>query len=298
MKILIIGSKGFIGSHAYHYFSRKHPETFGADVSVDYADNNYFNIDSTNSDYNDIFENHQFDVCINCSGAASVPDSLVHRLRDFTLNAQNVFKILDAIKKNNPLCKFINLSSAAVYGNPTNLPIKECDAISPVSPYGFHKKIAEEILEEFHQLFQISCCSLRIFSAYGVGLQKQLLWDISQKVKFQKDIELYGTGRETRDFINVEDILQSIELVIHNGDFNADVYNIANGVQVKIKDIAELILKELDFKGNLSFSGHEREGDPLYWVADITKLKTLGYTQQISIKEGITKYVQWAKDIM
>lgn len=297
MKILIIGSKGFIGSYTYQYFSKKHPETFGADVSVDYADSQYFNIDSTNSDFNDIFENHQFDVCINCSGAASVPDSLVHSLRDFTLNTFNVFKILDAIKKYNPNCKYINLSSAAVYGNPQSLPIKESDIVSPVSPYGFHKKFAEEILQEFHQLFQINCCSLRIFSAYGIGLQKQLLWDISQKAKSQKDIELFGTGRETRDFINVEDIVQSIELVITKGSFNADIYNLANGVQVSVKEIAEILLKELNFQGELTFSGHEREGDPLYWVADIEKIKSLGYVQKINIQDGLKKYAEWAKEL-
>lgn len=297
MKILIIGSKGFIGSYAYRYFSKKHQQTFGADVSVDYADTQYFNIDSTNSDFTDIFESHQFDVCINCSGAASVPDSLVHSLKDFTLNTYNVFKILDAIKKYNPSCKYINLSSAAVYGNPQSLPIKESHTISPVSPYGFHKKFAEEILQEFHQLFQINCCSLRIFSAYGIGLHKQLLWDISHKAKSQKNIELFGTGRETRDFINVEDIIQSIELVIEKGDFHAETYNIANGVQVSIKEIAEILLKELNFQGALTFSGHEREGDPLYWVADIKKLESLGYTQEVSLKEGLKKYAEWAKGI-
>ena len=297
MKILIIGSKGFIGNHAFRYFSAKHPETFGADVAVDYADPQYINIDSTNSDFNDIFEKHEFDVCINCSGAASVPDSLVHSLRDFNLNTYNVFKILESIKKHNPNCKFINLSSAAVYGNPKTLPIKENDAVSPVSPYGFHKKFAEEILQEFHHLFQINCCSLRIFSAYGIGLQKQLLWDISQKAKSQKDLELYGTGKETRDFINVEDIIHAIELVIQKGNFGAEIYNIANGVQVSIKEIAEIILKELDFQGNLTFSGHEREGDPLYWVADIEKIKSLGYEQKVNLQEGIKNYAAWAKGL-
>ena len=297
MKILIIGSKGFIGKHAFEYFTKKQLDVYGADVSVDYVNPKYFTIDNTNSNFNEIFENHKFDYCLNCSGAASVPDSLVHSLRDYTLNTYNVFKILDCIKKNNPYCKFINLSSAAVYGNPKSLPIKESDPVYPVSPYGFHKKFAEEILQEYHHLFHLNCCSLRIFSAYGIGLQKQLLWDITQKIKSKKDIELYGNGRETRDFINIEDIIQAIELIIQKGNYDAEIYNVANGIQISIKEIAEIILQELDFQGNLSFSGHEREGDPLYWVADIEKLKSLGYSQKISIQEGIKKYVEWTKDL-
>lgn len=296
MKILIIGSKGFIGSHAFRFFKDKYSETFGADVSVDYADEKYFNIEATNSDFNDIFENHQFDFCINCSGAASVPDSLVHTFKDFTLNTVNVFKILESIKKHNPSCKFINLSSAAIYGNPQQLPIKESDDFAPVSPYGFHKKFAEEILQEYYRLFNIPTCSLRIFSAYGEGLQKQLLWDLFQKTQTQENIQLFGTGNETRDFINVKDIIQCIELVMQKGTFEAEVYNIANGEQISIKKIAELILSETNFNGNLSFSGDERKGDPLFWVADIEKIKTLGYKQKIELAHGIKNYIKWVKD--
>ena len=297
MKILIIGSKGFIGKHAYDYFTKKNEDVYGADVSVDYANPKYFTIDSTNSDFTEIFEKHHFDVCINCSGAASVPDSLVHSLRDFTLNSFNVFKILDSMKKYTPNCKLINLSSAAVYGNPQSLPIKESDHVAPVSPYGFHKKFAEEILYEFHRFFGLQCCSLRIFSAYGTGLYKQIFWDLYQKTKTQKDIQLFGTGRETRDFIYITDILQSIDLIIKNGKFCADTYNIANGEQISIKQIAELVLEELNFEGNLSFTGVEREGDPLYWVADIEKMKNLGYQKKVSIEEGIKSYIKWAKEL-
>ncbi|MBD8084300.1 NAD-dependent epimerase/dehydratase family protein [Chryseobacterium caseinilyticum] len=297
MKILIIGSKGFIGRHAYKYFHEKYSETYAADVATDYVDKKYFLLDSTNSDFNEIFEAVKFDICINCSGAASVPDSLHNTLRDFNLNAHNVLKIADSIKKHNPDCKLINLSSAAVYGNPKFLPICETDAISPVSPYGYHKKFAEEILEEYYQLFRIQSCSLRIFSAYGEGLQKQLLWDVFSKSQTHENITLFGTGRETRDFIHVQDIIQCIDLIIDKGSFKADVYNIANGEQISIKSIAESLLKNLRFIGKLSFSGEEREGDPLYWVADIMKIKNLGYQQQVSISDGIKNYVKWAEDL-
>lgn len=297
MKILIIGSKGFIGSHAYDYFAKNQYDVYGADVSVDYADPRYFTIDSTNSDFSEIFENQRFEVCINCSGAASVPDSLAHSLRDFTLNSSNVFKILDGIKKHNSSCKFINLSSAAVYGNPKSLPIKETDDIMPVSPYGFHKKFAEDILYEFHHFFGLQCCSLRIFSAYGPRLSKQILWDLYQKTKTHTAIQLFGTGRETRDFIHITDILQAIELVVNHGSFSAEAYNIANGEQITIRQIAELVLGALHFEGDLSFTGVEREGDPLYWVADIAKIKSLGYLKQVSIEEGIKSYLQWAREL-
>lgn len=298
MKILIIGSKGFIGSHAYRYFKQKFPETYAADVVTDYVDTKYFLLDSTNSDFSEIFMKQEFDFCINCSGAASVPDSLQNTLRDFNLNAHNVLKIADSIKKYNPKCKLINLSSAAIYGNPKSLPIKESDLPFPVSPYGYHKKFAEDILTEFYNLFKVECCSIRIFSAYGEGLQKQILWDIFKKTQNQKEITLFGTGKETRDFIHVSDIIQSIDLIMKTGSFCADIYNVANGEQISIKTIAETLLKELNFTRSLHFSGEERAGDPLYWVADISKITALGYAPKIDIQTGIKNYASWVKNLI
>ena len=167
-KFLIIGSKGFIGSHLKTYLEKKNYEVWGADVIIDYVNKErYFLVDASNASFHPIFEKEKFDVCVNCSGAASVPDSLENPLRDFHLNVSNTFKLLDAIKTYSPFCKFINLSSAAVYGNPLSLPIREKDKAIPISPYGFHKLMSEKICEEFYRFFGIQTCSLRIFSAYG-----------------------------------------------------------------------------------------------------------------------------------
>ncbi|MBL4663625.1 MAG: SDR family oxidoreductase, partial [Flavobacteriaceae bacterium] len=180
MKILIIGSKGFIGSHCVSFFSKEH-EVWECDVVSDYVTPKYFLIDATNANFNEVMLSESFDICINCAGAASVPDSIKNPLRDFELNVAQVFKQLDAIRQHNPTCKYINFSSAAVYGNPTYLPIDESHPLNPISPYGNHKKMAEEICTEFFENFEIQTCSLRVFSAYGPGLQKQLFWDLYKK---------------------------------------------------------------------------------------------------------------------
>jgi UDP-glucose 4-epimerase len=296
-KILVIGSKGFVGQHVYQHFSQvKKYECSGCDVVVDYVDERYYQIDATSSDFNEIFESTAFDICINCSGAASVPDSLKHPLRDFTLNTFNVAKILEAIRRHAPSCKFINLSSAAVYGNPTTLPIAETHSAFPISPYGIHKRLAEEICQEYFNYFKVQCCSLRIFSAFGPGLKKQLLWDIFQKTHSANTITLFGTGKETRDFIYIADIIQAIEVVIANGSFSATKYNVASGKETSTKEIVEYLLETLHYKGTVSFSGEERKGDPTNWVADITKLKNIGFTPRFSVAEGVKNYVQWLRE--
>ena len=296
MNILIIGSKGFIGSHCVKYFSKEH-NVCECDVVADYVSKNYFIVDATNADYSDIFQQQQFDVCINCSGASSVPDSIKKPQRDFILNAVNVHKQLDAIRRYNSNCKYINLSSAAVYGNPKKLPISETHKTNPISPYGVHKKIAEDICKLFYEQYRVKCCSLRVFSAYGEGLKKQLFWDLFQKRKANAKVVLYGTGNESRDFIHISDILQAIGCVITNGSFKSDVINVANGEEVSIKTVANLFYEIYNSSSNsVSFGGEERKGDPINWCADISLLKELKYNQKTSLKEGLELYIKWLKE--
>lgn len=297
MKILIVGSKGFIGSHLFDYLSGANSyEMWGCDVVNDYTAKNYYFIDVTHADFQEPFQQHEFDVCVNCSGAASVPDSFIHSSRDFYLNTVSVFNLLEAIKKYSTNCKFINISSAAVYGNPRILPISETATLQPLSPYGFHKLQAENICVEFHKFYNLKTCSLRIFSAYGNGLKKQLFWDIASKAASADHLLLFGTGNESRDFIHIDDIVQAIELVIKNGDFNGSLYNIANGIEIEINIAAKKLLQLLSWKGKLGFDGRQRPGDPLNWRADISKIVALGYRQQIDIESGLKRYADWLRE--
>lgn len=297
MKILIIGVKGFIGSYLYKYFSSfQIYHCWGCDVVPDYSNRRYFVIDSTSIDFYNLFEFKQFDICINCSGAASVPDSLIQPLRDFTLNSFNVFKILDAIRKYNKECKFLNLSSAAVYGNPCNLPIREFDNLQPISPYGIHKLMSEEICKEFNIYYGLSTCSIRIFSAYGEGLKKQLFFDLYIKTKNNSEIRLFGDGEETREFIYIEDIAKAIELIILRANFSGESINVANALEVSIKNVVDLFAKLTNWNGNIIFTGDSRRGDPLRWQADNSILKSFGYRQSISLEAGLKNYIQWASE--
>lgn len=296
MNILIIGSKGFIGSHCVSHFEKGH-NVYQCDVVVDYTSMNYTQIDATNADYNSVFEQEKFYACINCSGAASVPDSIKNPQRDFMLNAVNVFKQLDAIRKHNPSCKYINLSSAAVYGNPEYLPIDEMHPLNPISPYGYHKKLAEEICESFYKNFGLQVCSLRIFSAYGVGLKKQIFWDLQEKGKGNnKQVSLFGTGKESRDFIYVSDLVSGIELVIKNGNFQNNYINVANGKELSIEEVAQIFYKIYNPSVKVNFQGESRKGDPINWVANISKLTALGHTNSVNLESGLTKYLEWLKE--
>ncbi|ABG58133.1 NAD-dependent epimerase/dehydratase family protein [Cytophaga hutchinsonii] len=293
-KILVIGSKGFIGSNLVAYYEKINTiDVWGCDVISDYSSRNYFLIDASNSDFNEVFQQVAFDVCINCSGSASVPLSMINPGRDFHLNVLNVFNMLDSIRKNIPSCKFVNLSSAAVYGNPESLPIKEDTPINPLSPYGWHKLQSEILCKQFNQNFALHTCSLRIFSAYGIGLRKQLFWDWFQKINDAASMSIYGTGKESRDFIYIDDLIQCIECVVARGDFNAGIYNIANGQEIYIADAIKEFKKASGKSFEYTFTQETRPGDPINWVADISKLKTLGYQQQVTFEKGVEILMKW-----
>jgi dTDP-glucose 4,6-dehydratase/UDP-glucose 4-epimerase len=292
--ILIIGSKGFIGGSCYSYFKKNnHYKVFQADILKDDESDNYYRLDSAKPDFKGLFKNQKFDFCINASGSASVPFSIDNPADDFRLNVANVNLILHAIRNENPDCRFVNFSSAAVYGNPLYLPVKENTQLAPVSPYGFHKMISEQICFEFWGLYNIRTCSLRVFSAFGTGLKKQLFWDLAQKADKNKIVKLFGTGNESRDFIYIDDLVSAIDIIISNSPFKGEAINISRGEEISVRHAAETFLNYYKPGATLRFSGITKQGDPLHWEADISKLKSLGFNPCISFEAGVKRYCDW-----
>jgi UDP-glucose 4-epimerase len=295
MKILIIGSKGFIGSHCVDFFQSKGYDVWQADVNKS-SDKNFYKIERQNSDFSLVFKEHQFDVCINASGSAHVGFSFENPSKDFELNVANVQKILVAIRDYNPKCKFINFSSAAVYGNPQTLPIKENSICKPLSPYGFHKLQSELLLTEYHKFFGLNTCSLRVFSAYGPRLKKQLFWDLYQKSLESHEISLFGAGNETRDFIYIDDLLQIIDLVIQNSLFQGSICNVASQIETTIAEAAQVFINAYYPAKKVVFNGQTKIGDPDNWVADMEILKKYGFEPRFNLHLGLKKYVEWLKE--
>ena len=293
MKLLILGSEGFIGSNAVQYFQAKGYEVFAADITLKTAPN-YFLINPERADFATLFIKQQFDACINATGAANVQLSFSSPALDYALNAANVFEILNSIHEHNPHCRFINLSSAAVYGNPDQLPIAETAILHPLSPYGYHKMYSEQICTEFHRFFGLHTISARIFSAYGEGLRKQLFWDLYQKVDKATDaIEVFGTGEESRDFIYIGDLLAALECILQKAVFDGNAINVASGEESTIKQAVNCFVKAFNKQVTVRFAGTPKIGDPLNWRADITRLRSLGFQPRFSLEQGINNYCSW-----
>ncbi len=298
MKILVIGSEGFIGSHLIEYFSKEHTVAGAAHEAVASRTYRFFNLTVSQPDWAGIFQADQFDFCINAAGSANVPYSMTHPLYDFEHNVLHTIQLLEAIRLYQPACKYLHISSAAVYGSPQSLPIKETHHVQPLSPYGWHKYSAENICREYHFIHKVNTAITRPFSVFGPRLRKQLFWDLYLKHKTGKSaIDLWGTGRESRDFIYISDLCYSFELIMQQSPFDADVYNIASGVETTVEEAATALYSELGGDVLLNFNQHVREGDPINWRADISAIQHFGFTPKVTFPEGIKKLSQWLKSL-
>ncbi len=293
MKVLILGSQGFIGSNLVDYFITQGHNVFGCDLmELTSSMYTYQKVSVLSSDFDSLLIDEKFDACINASGSGNVSFSVGHPISDFEANTYSVAKVLDTIHKYQPACKYMHISSAAVYGNPETLPITEQSKLGPLSPYGYHKWMSELLCKEYHHLYKLPIAVLRPFSVYGNRLRKQLLWDICQKLQAQDKILLYGTGNESRDFIHISDLCSLIDLVIKHSNFEANIYNAATGNETTIREIADIFCANYPGK-EIGFSGECKPGDPVNWRADISRIKAYGFKQTISLEDGIKEYIHW-----
>lgn len=297
MKLLIIGSEGFIGSHCVQFFKNSGHDVWGIDFAERPANNyNYIRCYKNKTAFADVFS-VDYSAIINCAGNGNVPVSINDPVLDFTANSYDTIRILDAIRKVCPKVKYIHLSSAAVYGNPENLPINEIDETIPISPYGYHKLIAEHICKEYSSIYNIKVAIVRPFSVYGPGLRKQMFWDWNKKLRSNSEFELFGTGSESRDYIYIKDLVKAISLILEKGSFEGDIYNIGSGNETFIKEVAELFFDLPHITVSYKFNKVVRSGDPLNWKADTTKLGLLGFKCDYTLQEGIGELHAWLNEI-
>jgi UDP-glucose 4-epimerase len=298
--VLITGVAGFIGRYVARYFSEQGWSVIGIDNSP--PENAplanlaaYHQLQLPSSNLNSLIKDNLPQVCIHCAGRASVNLSVTNPGADFYGNTILTFELLNALRLNAPECRFIFLSSAAVYGNPESLPVSEKQLCAPLSPYGFHKLQCEQICLEFTKVYKLPTASLRIFSAYGPGLRRQVLWDICQKAIAQSSLSLLGTGKESRDFIHALDIAKALNVVAESAPMQGEVYNLGTGREVCIDELAYLILDALELDCPLQFDGAVPVGTPLNWQADVSKLISLGFTASVPLERGVKTFANWCR---
>jgi UDP-glucose 4-epimerase len=302
----ITGARGFIGQYLSRYLAKQGDHVFGLghgayppEISTKFGIIRWINgeIDATN--LRQLLDVSGYPSTIyHLAGGSSVGLSIQTPTEDFRRSVVSTAALLDWIRTTTPETRLVVSSSAAIYGDTKIDPIPEEGTYIPYSPYGFHKRASELLCESYTQNFGLNIAIVRLFSIYGPGLCKQLLWDLCCRLKEAPDVlNLQGTGREIRDWLYVED---AVNILVAAGQSSLDVPLILNGgtgIGTSVKSVTDLLCKHLHLSPQITFSGQQKAGDPFSLVADISKLQALNIPIQYSLTTGLEKYANWFQSL-
>lgn len=295
--VLITGVAGFLGRYIAREFLRAGWRVLGLDdVAPENAPHGieFIRMRLPDGALDALLASAEPSVCIHAAGRASVAMSLQDPAADFRDGVVLTFSLLDALRRYAPLCRFVLLSSAAVYGNPTTLPVLETHHVAPLSPYGWHKRQCELLLKEFHRVYALPSLAVRIFSAYGPGLRRQVVWDICERALTTGKLVLRGTGAESRDFIHAADVARALVHLVEHAPAEAEIYNVASGIETTIRELAAALIAHLGLTLVPEFDGQQTPGDPRNWRADISRLQALGFIPVTPLDDGLRDVVAWS----
>ncbi len=296
-KILITGGAGYIGSHVLKAISKKSEYKVltvdnlskGYKEAVIYGDLAVIDLKDKQA-LESVFSHFKPDAVMHFAAFIEVAESVEKPAKYYQNNVCNTLNLLEIMVKHN-VNKFIFSSTAAVYGNPLEIPISETHPLNPINPYGQSKVFVEKILQDFVKAYELKYVSLRYFNASGADPQGKigeshnpethLIPLVLKTAKGEREsIKIFGTdyptpdGTAIRDYIHVMDLaeahLLALEYLLNGG--NSDVFNCGYGHGYSVREVIETAKKVtgIDFKVE---EADRRPGDPPILVADPTKLK-------------------------
>lgn len=231
------------------------------------------------------------DEVYHCAGSGMVGPSFSDPAADFRANVATTASIVARMAKQRG-ARLVLVSSAAVYGAQPVTPIPETAPLNPTSPYGVHKRLAERLVRDYARNFGFDAAVVRLFSVYGPGLRKQLLWDASVKLMHGAP-SFGGTGTEERDWIHGDDAAALLIQAAAAATPACPTFNGGTGVATTVRQALELLARKLGRAAPLQFSGETRRGDPPALVASVAAARTIGWSPKVALAEGISQYAEW-----
>ncbi len=289
-KIVVTGGAGFIGSHIVDHLIEQDQQVIVLDnFSTGKKENKnpkatYIYCDLSSIDQKELNSyTKDCSVVFHCAALPNVQYSIDYPYESNKANVDITIKILESIRYNN-IQKIIYSSSSSVYGNAQQIPTKETESIKPLSPYALQKYIGEQYCLLYHQLYNIQCIILRYFNVYGdrmtdKGSYVSVLSHFFKAIKNNQPLNIVNDGEQTRDFINVNDVVQA-NIAAMNNNISFETLNIGYGNYYSINEIAELFNTSRQYK--------ESRIEPQHTLADISKAKELlSWQPKIDLKTWI-----------
>ena len=229
------------------------------------------------------------DYVFHLAGLAEIIPSIKNPKKYFVNNVLGTVNVLEAAKKVN-IKKFIYAASSSCYGTPKKIPTSEKEKIDLKHPYALTKFMGEELVMKYASLFRMPNISFRFFNVYGPRLNTSsqysaVMGNFLSQTKNKKPLTIVGNGKQTRDFIHVDDLANAFIKVIKS-KLIKKIYNLGSGKRTSINTIAKI------FGGKRKFIPL-RPGEPKNSLANVSKLKKdINWKPKISIEKGIKKLLQ------
>lgn len=306
LKVLVTGGAGFIGANLAKRLLKE-----GAIVTIldDFSVGSKWNLKEIVNDVTivkgDVRDSAMLkkvtmgkDFVFHLAANASVPISSENPKYDFEVNAAGTLNVLEALRDLGSSVPLVFTSSAAVYGEHKSVPPSEECPPRPLSPYGASKLAAEVLCQAFYRTYGLPTICIRFCNVYGPLQRKYVMFDIMEKLQGQEDkLEILGTGAQVRDFIYISDAIDACLMLAETPAAFGELYNVGTGVGTTIQELVGVILDVLGLQNRTKvlYTNESWIGDVERLLADVTRIRGLGFRPKIDLRTGLTRFIDWYK---
>lgn len=306
-KVVVTGAAGFIGSTLSQRLLADGFDVVGVDSVTDYYDARikrdnlsdllahrkfrFIERSLNDVDFDDLLSG--VDVVFHQAAQAGVRSSWGERFEEYIDANVRATQVLCEALKERPVKRLVYASSSSVYGETSELPMRESHPTRPVSPYGVTKLDGENLCLLYRRGFGLPAVCLRYFTVYGPRQRPDMAFHkFIRAARSGSAIEIYGNGTQTRDFTFVDDIVAAnMAAMNYRGD--ETVLNVGGGARVTVNHILDLIGRVTGCELDVRFTDRPR-GDVTHTYADVSLAeRELGFAPAVTLEAGIEREVEW-----
>ena len=297
-KVFVTGGAGFIGYHLCNKLSTLTDDlTIYDNLSSGKMENVKDNpkakfVEGDILDVKKLCSQPKSDLIYHLAAQVVVPYSMENPLIDFEINAKGTLCVLEKARKDD--AKLVFASSAAIYGNPTQLPTSEDYGFHPFSCYGLSKVVGEEYCQMYREQYGLDIVITRFANVYGLRCHGVIHDFLEKLAKNPNKLEIIGTGQQSRDLVHVSDVVELLAKVGSLESANGQTYNVGLGKTTKIIDLAKLMLQILNLQDKtvVTTTGVSWQGDIVtIWFNNQKARKELNWNPKVTLEDSIKEVI-------